>query len=417
MLPQDGRVSGTPTPVVFVAPFFADTTLRFLDATTRLPGVAVLLVSQDPAERLPRGLGQRLAGHARIDDGLDPGAITDAVRSWVPRAGRPARVFGALEQLQVPLAEVRQALGIPGMGVEAARNFRDKSRMKDVLRAAGVPCARHHLAHSAAEARAASAEIGFPLVAKPPAGAGARGTFRVDDPAQLADVLRASPPTVAEPLLLEEFIVGDEHSFDAVSVAGRVVWHSLTHYEPGPLDVLRNPWIQWTVLLPREVDHPRYDDIRSVAGRALDALGMGTGLSHLEWFRRRDGSLAVSEAAARPPGAQFTTLISYAHGVDFYAAWARLMVREEFDPPPRRYAAGIAFLRGQGSGRVVAIHGLREAAAELGPLAVEVRLPERGQLPASSYEGDGYVVLRHPDTGVVAHGLRQLVSRVRVELG
>ena len=25
---------------------------------------------------------------------------------------------------------------------------------------------------------------------------------------------------------------------------------------------MENPWIQWTVLLPREVDHPRYDDIR-----------------------------------------------------------------------------------------------------------------------------------------------------------
>lgn len=416
MLSQEARVTGAPTPVVFVAPFFAETTLRFIDATTRLPGVAVLLVSQDPAERLPHGLGQRLAAHTRIEDGLAPGAILDAVRAWVPRFGPPARVIGALEQLQVPLAEVREVLRIPGMGVEAARNFRDKARMKDVLRAAGVPCARHRLARSADEALAAAGAIGFPLVAKPPAGAGARGTFRVESPGELEDVLRVSPPTAERPLLLEEFIVGDEHSFDAVSVGGRPVWHSLTHYEPGPLEVLLHPWIQWTVLLPREVDHPRYDDIRRIAARALAALGMGTGLSHMEWFRRRDGSVAVSEVGARPPGAQFTTLISYAHDVDFYAVWARLVVREEFDPPPRRYAAGIAFLRGQGTGRVVAIHGLREAQAELGALAVEVRLPQPGQLPASSYEGDGYVVLRHPETAVVAHGLRQLVRRVRVEL-
>jgi hypothetical protein len=109
-------------------------------------------------------------------------------------------------------------------------------------------------------------------------------------------------------------------------------------------------------------------------------------------------------------------MMSWAHDVDFYAAWARLMVREEFDPPPRRYAAGIAFLRGQGSGHVAAIEGLGEAQAELGGLVVEVRLPRRGQLPASSYEGDGYVVLRHPDTSVVARGLRRLVSQVRVHL-
>jgi hypothetical protein len=170
------------------------------------------------------------------------------------------------------------------------------------------------------------------------------------------------------------------------------------------------------VLLPREVDHPRYDDIRSVAARALAALGMGTGLSHMEWFRRTDGSVAVSEVGARPPGAQFTTLISYAHDVDFYAAWARLLVFEEFDPPPRRYAAGIAFLRGQGEGRVTRIAGLGEAQAELGPLVVEVKLPKRGQLPGSSYEGEGYVVLRHPETAVVARALARLVHLVRVEL-
>ncbi len=410
-------MTGPPISVAFVAPFFAETTLRFVDATTRLRGVRVLLVSQDPGDRLPPGLRARLVAHERVGDGLDPQAILDAIRRATPALGvPPSRVLGALEQLQVPLAEVRQALGVPGLGVEAARNFRDKARMKDVLRAAGVPCARHHLARSADDARVAARTIGYPLVAKPPAGAGARGTFRVESEAQLADVLGTAPPTDAAPLLLEEFIVGDEHSFDAVSVRGRPVWHSLTHYAPGPLEVLRNPWIQWTVLLPREVDHPRYDDIRAVAARALAALGMGTGLSHMEWFRRTDGSVAVSEVGARPPGAQFTTLISYAHDVDFYAAWARLLVFEEFDPPPRRYAAGIAFLRGQGAGRVTRIAGLGEAQAELGPLVVEIKLPKPGQLPGSSYEGEGYVVLRHPETAVVARALARLVQLVRVEL-
>jgi biotin carboxylase len=416
MLPHGPCMNG-PTSVAFVAPFFAETTLRFLDATTRLPGVHVLLVSQDPADRLPPGLRARLAAHERVTDGLDPHAILDAIRHATPRLARPAtRVIGALEQLQVPLAEVRQALGVSGLSVDAARNFRDKARMKDVLRAAGVPCARHHLAQTPDEARAAARSIGYPLVAKPPAGAGARGTYRVESDAQLEDVVRASPPTPAAPLLLEEFIRGDEHSFDAVTIHGRPVWHSLTHYSPGPLEVLRHPWIQWTVLLPREVDHPRYDDIRSVAARALAALGMGTGLSHMEWFRRTDGSVTVSEVGARPPGAQFTTLISYAHDVDFYAAWARLLVFEEFDPPPRRYAAGIAFLRGQGEGRVTRIAGLGEAQAELGQLVVEVKLPKAGQLPGSSYEGEGYVVLRHPETEVVARALARLVQLVRVEL-
>src|SRR6185369_14190103 len=113
--------------------------------------------------------------------------------------------------------------------------------------------------------------------------------------------------------LLEEFVKGDEHSFDSVCIGGELRWHSITRYLPGPLEVLQNPWIQWCVLLPREVDDPRYDPIRKEAARALKALGMTTGLSHMEWFRREDGSVAISEVGARPPGAQITTLMSYAH--------------------------------------------------------------------------------------------------------
>ncbi len=401
--------------VVFVAPFFAETTLRFVNAAADLDGIRVGLISQDPAEKLPPDLRIKLAAHRRVEDGLDPGQIAGAVRDVTERIGPCHRLLGALEQLQEPLAEVRELFGIPGMSLEVARNFRDKARMKEVFRRAGVACARHVLATAVPQAVEFAERVGFPLVVKPPAGAGARNTLRVDDAEQLRQCLNMLPPSPRQPALIEEFITGEEHSFDTVSVKGRAVWHSLTHYRPGPLEVMRNPWIQWTVLLPREIDHPRYDDIRAVAFRALGALGMGTGLSHLEWFRREDGSVAVSEVAARPPGAQFTTLISYAHDLDFYRAWARLMAQDRFDPPPRRYAAGIAYLRGQGAGRVVNVHGLDRVQRELGRLVVEVRLPRPGQLPAGSYEGEGYVVLRHPETAVVAEALERLVQIVRVE--
>jgi hypothetical protein len=417
MLTQGQALQSDRRVAVFVAPFFAETTIRFIRGAASLPGVRLGLISQDPVEMLPDNVRAALAGHVRLADGMDAGQIADGVKALAGRIGAPARLLGALEQLQVPLALVREALGIDGMTVEVARNFRDKSRMKDVLRAAGIPCARHCLAVSAGDAREFARGNGYPIISKPPAGAGARSTFRVNDARALEQVLASSPPRPDDPLLLEEFIVGDEHSFDTVSLRGRPVWHSLTHYAPGPLEVMDNPWIQWTVLLPREIDHPQYDEVRAVGFRALEALGMGTGLSHLEWFRRSDGSLAVSEVAARPPGAQFTTLISYAHDLDFYREWGRVMIFDEFDPPERCYAAGIAFLRGQGAGRVKAIHGLDEAQRELGPLVVEVRLPSRGQSAASSYEGEGWVVLRHRDTDVVAKARRRVVELVRVELG
>ena len=402
--------------VVFVAPFAMEATLRFVRAAARLPGVRLGLVTQEPQEKLPPQLRAELAGHWRVADALDPAQIVLGAQGVAGQMGGMDRILGTLEQLQVPLAQARVKLGLPGLTVEAAENFRDKARMKTVLRAAGLPCARHKLVTSASQAWSFAHEVGYPIVVKPPAGAGAKATFRVESAGALGDALAISAPTEQSPVLLEEFVLGDEHSFDTVSIDGKPVWHSLSHYRPTPLEVLRHPWIQWCVQIPREVDEPRYDDIRRAGWAALDALGMGTGVTHMEWFRRPDGSLAISEVAARPPGAQFCTLLSHAYDVDFYRAWARLVVFDEFDPPSPRYAAGAAYLRGQGTGRVRAIRGLDEAQKEMGELVVEARLPREGQAPSGGYEGEGYVILRHPDTAVVERALRRLVSIVRVEM-
>jgi len=404
--------------VVFVAPFFLDTTLRFVDAVASLPGVRTGLISQDPADKLPPGLKRRLDAHRRIGDGLDPAQIAEATRSIAREwGGKVDKLVGALEQLQVPLGEVRDALWIEGMGAETARNFRDKGRMKDVLVRHGLPCARHARVTDEREAWRFAGEVGFPLVLKPAAGAGAKSTFRLAGPEDLRDALAHSRPGPERPAVIEEFVVGDEFSFETVSIRGRAVWHSLSYYLPAPLHVVDNPWIQWCVLIPREIDHPRFDDIRRVAFASLEALGMGTGLSHMEWFRRPDGRVMISEVGARPPGAQITSLISHAHDVDFYRAWARLVVFDEFTPPARAYAAGCAYLRGQGQGRIRAVHNAERVLGELGSLVVEKRLPAIGAAPSSSYEGDGYVILRHPETQVVHDALRHLITNVRVELG
>jgi biotin carboxylase len=400
--------------VAFVAPFLMEATLRFVAGAASLPGVALSLVSQDSLEQVPAALRARLAGHWQVRDAFNPAELVDAARGLARRGAPVERLIGSLEQLQEALALAQQRLGLPGLPAAVARNFRDKPRMKDVLRAAGVPCARHRLADTATAAREFAAAVGFPVVVKPPAGAGAAGTYRLDDMTALDRYLAAHPPDAARPALCEEFLSGAEHSFDSVVIDGRIVFWSVSRYLPSPLTVMENPWIQWCVLLPRELDG--FDDIRAVAGAALGALGLTSGMTHMEWFRRPDGSIAVSEVAARPPGAQFTSLLSYAHDADFYAAWPRLVIENRFEVPARRWAVGAAYVRGHGNGRVRSIHGLDVAQRELGALVVEARLPERGTLQSTGYEGSGHVIVRHRDSAVVEAALRRLVTLIRVEL-
>lgn len=399
--------------VIFVAPYFMDATARFIDAASRVHDARVGLVSCAPVSNLQPGVRRRLAAHFAVGD-LSTEQLLHGVQKIGSEFGGIDTIMGMLEQIQVPLGEIRDRLGIPGMSAAVAKNFRDKSVMKTVLRNAGVPCARHVLAESAETAWSFAEEIGFPLVVKPPDGAGAQGTFRCADSEQLGASLNHLRVSRESPVVLEEFIQGEEHSFDSICLNGQVLWSSISHYFPGPLEVVREPWIQWCVMIPREVDSPRYANIHQIAQAALSALGMQTGLSHMEWFRREDGTLAVSEVGCRPPGAQFTSLISWAHDFDLYRAWAEVLIHGRFEVPERRYAAGAAYLRGMGIGKVAEVQGLDAIAKSLGDVVVEAKLPQPGQSPKGGYEGEGHIIVRHPETEVVKEALRRIISTVQV---
>src|SRR5688500_6381591 len=97
-----------------------------------LEDVRLGLVTHEPEERIPPDLRPRMEGHYRISNSGDPEQLVAAVKAFQGESGRVDRLEGYLEQLQVPIAEARERCGIDGMHGEAAKNFRDKNRMKSV---------------------------------------------------------------------------------------------------------------------------------------------------------------------------------------------------------------------------------------------------------------------------------------------
>jgi biotin carboxylase len=401
--------------VIFAAPFPLETTMRFARAASRLPGVRLLGIAQE----VPKGEDARVfADMVQVEDGLDTNQLRQAAEVLIGRNGPIHRILGILEPLQVQLAEVRRALGVAGTDPETADLFRDKARMKDELRRHGLPCARHRLIRSWADAESFVAEVGFPLVLKPPAGMGCKATWRISSADELRAALRSLHAGPDHPALAEEFLRGREHSFETITIGGEVLFQSCSRYYPTPLEVMETPWIQWVIVLPRDIDGPEYADARELGVRAVKALGLETGFTHMEWFRRDDGSLAIGEIAARPPGAHIVLANSYAYDADMYQAWARATVDDAFDGPfERKYAVGVAFLRGVGHGRVIRVSGAEEASAKIGRHVVDSRLPSPGTMRSDSYEGDGYVIVRDPDVEVVKAAMTTAIETIRIEYG
>ncbi len=386
--------------------------MRFARSYAELKGVRLIGLVQ----KEPRGAAAEPFAHfVHVDDAFDVRQLIAATEKVRKKYGGLHTVQGVLEPLQVPLAQVRKHFGIPGTDPNTADLFRDKARMKDALRKAGLPCARHQLLTSLADGIAFVQKVGFPIVLKPPAGAGCKATWRIKSLEELRGAIAAVHPTPENPTLAEEFLKGREYCFDTITVGGKVMFENISRYYPGPLEVTENAWIQWAVVLPRELGR-EFDDAREMGRKTIKTLGLGTGFTHMEWFRRDDGSLAIGEIAARPPGANFVEMMGYAYDFDMYKAWARAVADNAFDgPTDRKYSVGCAYLRGIGHGRVRSVTGVKEANARVGKIAVKSKLPKIGQPKSDHYEGDGYVIVRHPETAVVQAAVKTIIETVRIE--
>ena len=96
--------------VVFVAPMFSPAASQMIEAAVSFPGTSVAVLSQEPLSRLAPPIASRLIGHWQVEDVTDVAQLEGAVRALADRHGHPHRSFGACEQLQVPLAIVRERL-------------------------------------------------------------------------------------------------------------------------------------------------------------------------------------------------------------------------------------------------------------------------------------------------------------------
>jgi biotin carboxylase len=396
--------------IVYVAPYPMATTIRFAEALASLEDVRVLGVFQKAPHPSRRALFHDVFV---VSDALHPGPLLHAVGTLGARHGGVDRVVGILEGVQEALGAVRDHYGLPGEGRATTRRFRDKGLMKDALRAAGLPTAAHARLRSRQDAHDFAARHGFPFVLKPAAGSGCLGTYRVNSQAALHQALAATRPTPDAPVLAEEFLEGREYSFETLTVGGEPRFFSINHYHPTPLEVTQSPWLQWTVTMPRRLEGM---DLAIRTGlEAVRKLGLADGMTHMEWFRRPDGRIAIGEIAMRPPGAQFVRLLSVAYERDMYRAWARAAIDGVVEGPyEQRHAVGIAYLRGPGRGRIRAVTGVAATQRAIGEHIVEASLPRIGAHKSGSYEGDGWVIVRHSDDAMIRPLLREVVSTVRV---
>lgn len=361
-------------------------------------GARVTGLGEHSVASLPAVVQRSLSDYIHVSSLADTDSVLAAVRE---KAGYSPidRVECLWEPYMSLAAQLREMLEIGGMHSAQTARFRDKQKMKEALDAAGLRTPLHRTATGAGAIRAAAESIGFPLVIKPIDGAGSANTHAVRDGASL----EAAIADVGEwrRVSVEEYIEGEEYTYDTVCADGRIFYENIAWYRPKPIIGRNTEWISMQTVNLRDIDRPELAPGRELGRRVIETLGFRTGFTHMEWFLTPSGEAVFGEIGGRPPGGRSVDLMNFSNDFDIYVGWAEAVTRGTFSQTAhRRYNAAAIFKRARGQGHICAIHGLEDLRQRFGEhIVVEDLLPIGA--PRRNWRqtllSDGYLIVRHPD--------------------
>jgi biotin carboxylase len=248
--------------------------------------------------------------------------VREAARTVYEKQGID-HVIGPAER-SVPVAGLlRTWFGVAGFGFDTAMRFSNKHRMKQALRAAGLPVTDWTAVPSLAHLPRAFDELGdTPVVVKPVFGGGAQNTFalasRAEAAALAASEESAGLRSAGFPLIVERFVdIDREYHCDGVVHEGKAAFSTVSHYLVPALQEEYGAPSGSIALSPAA---PEYARIQELHRRTVEALGLDSGVTHLEVLGSGD-ELLIGEIACRPGGDGITDLVRLQHGVDLWRAF------------------------------------------------------------------------------------------------
>ena len=386
--------------VILLAPHFPANQRRFLRGLKSVGAMVTGIIDANIHNVDHEVLGMLDAAEV-IDNVTSEEQVYRAVRKIQDRGPWVHRLEATVEAHVLTAARVRERTAIPGTPAETVLRCRDKVLMKSFLKEHGIPSAAHAGVETVDQLREFAESVGYPIIVKPRDGAGAAGTYRIDDAAGLQRVaaelgMDRHPVAVAA----EEFVVGHEGFYDTLTVGGRVVMDFVSHYYPNVLPAMRDPNTHAMIVATNRADLDSYGELKAMGAKVVDKLGIETSATHMEWFYGPKG-LRFSEIGSRPPGVNFWDVYAAANDIDIYAEWARAVCWGDVHAmPSRRFSAGLLSIRPSGQGTVHGYRGLEEVQRRWGPNIVKAYLPPVGshtQPIEAGYLANAWIVARHPD--------------------
>lgn len=207
------------------------------------------------------------------------------------------------------VARLRERLGVPGQTLESATAFRNKVRMKEILKQGGVRVPEFREVLHPLDLVEFCEQHGFPAVYKPIDGAGSEQTYILRDWVEVHEALET---TAFRPFEVETFVEGEMHHVDGVRIGQETPFITASKYLNDCL-AFREARYLGSVLLEEGAElRQRLIDFTK---KVLDLLPAPEAFPfHAEVFVQPNGELVFCEIACRAGGGRVVDMNAHAYG-------------------------------------------------------------------------------------------------------
>jgi hypothetical protein len=262
-----------------------------------------------------------------VADFADLDEVLPMLDRIVSAQGPYDHVIALSEYLLDLAATVRERHGIPGPRPPEVDCFRDKTVMKTVLAAAGVPVPRWFRCRSPEQVLADAGSLGYPLIFKPVRGASSQGVRNVASAAELRALCTIPDLAGYE---IEEFVAGElMHTDGVLDRQGECLTLTTSRYLSDCLAFAHGEPFGSVI----QTDPAICAESRRFALRCLAALGLRASAFHLEFFATDRGPVFL-EVGARVPGADVSYVVRDVRGVNLFRLWADVLLGNPVAPAP-----------------------------------------------------------------------------------
>jgi len=298
---------------------------RFFAHRLKELGVNVLGIGDESYDNLHNELKENLREYYKVYNMEDYDQLLRACGYFTHKYGRLHFIESFNEHWLETEARLREDFNVTGgYRPRQMHTLKRKSGMKEIFKAAGLKVAPGILPKTLEEALQFGRTVGYPLIMKPDIGVGAEGATKIHDEAELT---KKWVPN--DNLFVEQFIQGVIETYDGLCDAdGRVVFRSSLQYSAPIMDVLTGKCE--SIFYYTVKDLPK--DLQELGDIVVTACEVKSRFFHCEFFRTADGGLLPLEINIRPPGGITVDMWNYAHRVDMYAEYAKVILRQPTTP-------------------------------------------------------------------------------------